>query len=94
MRPCPVIRQGGAELVIRAPVAQLDRALASGAKGCWFEPSQAYQKYMVGLLLSGEAVAAVAVRPDGLLLAVDFNKLVAAGDQNITIGQLERACSA
>ena len=30
------------ESITSVPVAQLDRALASGAKGCWFDPSQAH----------------------------------------------------
>ena len=29
--------------VVRATVAQLDRALASEAEGCWFDPSQSHQ---------------------------------------------------
>ncbi len=36
-------RQGGQEGIIHAPVAQLDRALASGAKGREFESRQARQ---------------------------------------------------
>ena len=30
---------------IRAPVAQLDRVLASEAKGRWFDSSRAHQKF-------------------------------------------------
>src|SRR5262245_20207578 len=31
----------------RVPVAQLDRASASEAEGCWFEPSRAHYTYRV-----------------------------------------------
>lgn len=34
--------QGGVTKVIKAPVAQLDRASVYGTEGCWFESSQAY----------------------------------------------------
>jgi hypothetical protein len=43
-RPAKTLVWGGAILLNRrAPVAQLDRVLASGARGRWFESSRAYQ---------------------------------------------------
>ena len=40
---CKGVGEGvGCTTVFEVPVAQLDRALASGAKGCGFDPRQAH----------------------------------------------------
>src|ERR1019366_4311688 len=55
-------RPGGTCLQLKcchcAPVAQMDRAFASGAKGRWFESTRAYQQPESSQILTG-----IALRP-------------------------------
>src|SRR5205814_6420745 len=45
--------------MIRAPVAQLDRASVYGTEGCWFESSQAYSPQPLAIALSRSQPLAV-----------------------------------